>query len=79
MNRNKKNIPSVLGFNEQEAKKRLLAAGALVTCVGYTSKKGVPDADDIRVIRQRLLSGGEVELILSPCQIAIIDKGNANG
>lgn len=68
----KNDVPSVLGLNKQEAKKRLLAAGALVTCIDYSSKKGVPDADDCRVIRQRLLDTGEVELLVSPCRISIL-------
>ncbi len=69
-----KKIPCVIGLSETEAMKRLLSAGALVTCTKYSSKKGVEDADDIRVIRQNSYeTAGEmkVALILSPCKTQV--------
>ena len=57
-------FPCVLGLPIEEAKRRLLCAGALVTTVGYRSKKGVEGAEDVRVIRQKYRDGA-VELVCS--------------
>lgn len=56
--------PSVLGLPIEEAKRRLLRAGAIVTEEGVFSKKGVEGADDLRVIRQQT-DGNAVRLTYS--------------
>lgn len=68
-------IPCVIGLSKTEAMQRLLLAGAFVTCREYSSKKGVIDADDLRIIRQHNQVDGEkvmVELIVSPCRTHVL-------
>lgn len=74
MTQENKSHPSfvcVLGLTKEEARKRLRAADALVTFIDYTSKKGVPNADSIRVIRQRTRDDGCIELVVSPCRVCL--------
>lgn len=64
-------IPCVIGLSKTEAMQRLLLADVFVTCKEYSSKKGVVDADGMRVIRQYSQLHNEklmVELTVSPCR-----------
>lgn len=72
-------LPCVLGLDAKEAVRRLQSADALVSSIHYSSKKGVYDADAMRVIRQRVLREEplEVELIVVPCRIAIREAAQA--
>ncbi len=62
-------IPLVLGLDMEEAKRRLLHVGAVLIVVPCASRKGVPDADSTRVIRQRAYDDPEkgtiIELVVS--------------
>ena len=46
-------LPCVLGQTAEEAVRRLRDAGATVVLCPYSSKKGVPQSDCSRVVRQK--------------------------
>ena len=57
--------PCVIGFEADEAVRILEAAGFLVSRTAYFSRRGVADADSVRVIRQRGLGGRQIEITVS--------------
>ena len=58
-------MPEVIGLEEKEAIAELESCGLSVTRTLYTSKRGVPDADSHRVIRQRMIGNNMVEITVS--------------
>lgn len=54
--------PDVTGLCLEEAQRRLRDAGACVFIVEYSSRKGVQNSDERRVIRQRIAEDGAHEL-----------------
>lgn len=63
--------PCVLGQTAEEAVRRLRDAGATVVLCPYSSKKGVPQSDCSRVVRQKETERGVVELVVSPAKCAV--------
>lgn len=63
-------LPDTLGMQKEQAMRRLHLAGAVVSIVCISSRKGVPNADQTRVIRQRVLQRQplSVELTVSDFQ-----------
>lgn len=57
--------PCVIGWDETQAAAYLECQGYTVSRVVYVSKRGIPDADSTRVIRQRDLEGQCVEMTVS--------------
>jgi hypothetical protein len=57
-------LTSVLGFELEHAVRLLENGGFTVSCVEYSSKKGVK-GNEKRVIRQRVAEKGNVELVYS--------------
>lgn len=55
----------VLGFKLEVAVNLLEQAGYTVICKAVYSKKGILNADEARVIRQRSMGEKEIELIYS--------------
>ena len=53
------------------AHERLRDAGATVVLCPYSSKKGVPQSDCSRVVRQKETERGVVELVVSPAKCAV--------
>ena len=58
-------IPCVIGFETDTAVGLLEAAGYCVCRKAYTSRRGIPDADTERVIRQRRLGNNSIEITVS--------------
>lgn len=66
--------PSVIGWEETQATKRLAAEGLRVSRIEYVSKRGVEQADSTRVIRQRERDDGVVELTVSHFKTKVDDN-----
>ena len=58
-------MTSVIGLESDEARNKLKAQGFEVASIVYVSKRGVADADSLRVIRQRRIGNNSVEITLS--------------
>lgn len=58
-------IPSVIGLEAKEAKCKLTELGYDVHRVEYVSRRGIPDADSTRVIRQRKAGDNSIEITVS--------------
>lgn len=57
--------PNVIGLVADEAEQKLKSAGFDVQRITYVSRRGVPDADSTRVIRQRALGNNSIKLTVS--------------
>ncbi len=66
-------LPSVLGFETDEALKRLQIAGAVCKVVYTSSKKGTIDPDGSRVLQVRQ-AGDEVLLIAAQVRTKPLDS-----
>lgn len=58
-------IPCVIGQEEDAAQKLLEKQGFAVCRVEYVSRRGIPDADSMRVIRQREIGNNSIEITVS--------------
>jgi len=58
-------MTSVIGLEADEARNKLESQGFEVSSIVYASKRGVTDADSLRVIRQRRIGNNSVEITLS--------------
>lgn len=58
-------IPSVIGLEAEEATLKLTQLGFDVRRVEYVSRRGIPDADSTRVIRQRKAGDNSIEITVS--------------
>jgi hypothetical protein len=58
-------LTDVLGFKLDVAVQTLEQAGYKVKCLPVYSRKGIANADEARVIRQRFISDNEIELTYS--------------
>ncbi|MGI5849961.1 MAG: PASTA domain-containing protein [Christensenellales bacterium] len=65
--------PCVIGYEEDEAVKRLEAMGFKVGRVTYLSRRGVEGADSARVIRQRTIGNNIIEITVSHFKTRIKD------
>ncbi len=60
-------VPDVIGLHLEDARARLLAAGMTVSVSETRSpQRGVSLGGPLRVVRQRLIAAGAVELIVTP-------------
>lgn len=57
--------PLVIGREADEAERILRCAGLDVRRVEYVSRRGIPDADTTRVIRQRMIGNNSIEITVS--------------
>ena len=55
----------VLGMPADDAQGRLAAAGYDVQRVVYVSRRGVENADSLRVVRQRAVGDNRIEITVS--------------
>lgn len=58
-------IPCVIGMDAIAAQAELEASGFSVQRVEYVSRRGIPDADASRVIRQRMIGNNSMEITVS--------------
>lgn len=66
-------IPDVVGHEADAAEKLLESVGFCVSRIEYVSKRGIPDADSTRVIRQRKIGDNSIEITVSHFKTEMLD------
>jgi len=65
--------PRVVGLMADDAVRELESRGLNVRCIEYVSRRGVPDADEAKVIRQRPIGNNTIELTISHFKTRVED------